>query len=380
MELDFSWALIGLPLVFALGWLASRFDFRQLQIDNRTQPKAYFKGLNHLLNEQQDEAIDAFIEAVQKDPDTTELHFALGNLFRRRGEFERAVRVHEHLLSRADLSSSDQQRARHALAQDFLRAGLLDRAETNLKFLLNSPLKAQALFDMLIIHERTRDWKSATQVAQELAASGEGHFEVRQAHYICEQALVMPRGPERLNLLQQACQTAPQAARPLLAMAQELQAEGQTSAALQRFLELAQSMPNFIPLFASDLVKLAQAEDRTSEVRALLLTHSMQYPSLDVTEALVELDRELGQTEVQTHYARHLSLEPSLVAARQWLALEPLRDESQRQPLERALNLAVQPLWRYRCAACGFEARKHFWHCPGCQAWDSYPPRRVEEL
>jgi lipopolysaccharide biosynthesis regulator YciM len=106
MELDLIWILIGLPVAFGLGWLASRLDLRQLRIDNRQAPRAYFKGLNFLLNEQQDKAIDAFIEAVQNDPDTSELHFALGNLFRRRGEYERAVRVHEHLLSRGDLSAA----------------------------------------------------------------------------------------------------------------------------------------------------------------------------------------------------------------------------------------------------------------------------------
>ena len=125
MDFDIYWILLGLPVAFALGWLASRLDFRQLRIDNRQAPRAYFKGLNFLLNEQQDQAIDAFIEAVQNDPDTSELHFALGNLFRRRGEYERAVRVHEHLLSRADLSRTDRERAQHALALDFLKAGLL---------------------------------------------------------------------------------------------------------------------------------------------------------------------------------------------------------------------------------------------------------------
>ena len=129
MEFDISWVLFGFPLAFGLGWLASRVDIRQLRIENRQTPRAYFKGLNYLLNEQQDQAIDAFIEAVQHDPDTSELHFALGNLFRRRGEYERAVRVHQHLLSRGDLSQADLDRAQHALALDFLKAGLLDRAE-----------------------------------------------------------------------------------------------------------------------------------------------------------------------------------------------------------------------------------------------------------
>ena len=103
MDFDLQWLLLALPVAFALGWLASRFDLRQWKREQKDSPKAYFKGLNLLLNEQHDKAIDAFIEAVQNDPDTSELHFALGSLFRRRGEFERAVRVHEHLLKRADL-------------------------------------------------------------------------------------------------------------------------------------------------------------------------------------------------------------------------------------------------------------------------------------
>ena len=158
MEIELSWILLGLPVAFGLGWMASRLDLRQLRIENRQSPKAYFKGLNFLLNEQQDQAIDAFIEAVQHDPDTSELHFALGNLFRRRGEFERAVRVHEHLLARGDLSNHDRQRAQYALGMDFLKAGLLDRAESALNKLTGTPLEEDALLALLSIYERTRDW------------------------------------------------------------------------------------------------------------------------------------------------------------------------------------------------------------------------------
>src|SRR5512146_2980360 len=139
MDFDVQWLLLGLPLAFAFGWLASRFDVRQWRREQRDSPKAYFKGLNLLLNEQQDKAIDAFIEAVQADPDTSELHFALGSLFRRRGEFERAVRVHQHLLQRADLGPTDRDRAQHALAQDFMKAGLFDRAEDAFRALAGTP-------------------------------------------------------------------------------------------------------------------------------------------------------------------------------------------------------------------------------------------------
>ena len=107
MEFDLYWLLLAAPVVFLLGWMASRLDLRQLKREDQASPQAYFKGLNLLLNEQQDKAIDAFIEAVQHDPDTTDLHFALGNLFRRRGEYERAIRIHQHLLSRGDLKREE---------------------------------------------------------------------------------------------------------------------------------------------------------------------------------------------------------------------------------------------------------------------------------
>jgi lipopolysaccharide biosynthesis regulator YciM len=356
MELDLSWALIGLPLAFGLGWLASRLDLRQLRIENRTQPKAYFQGLNHLLNEQQDQAIDAFIEAVQQDPDTSELHFALGNLFRRRGEFERAVRVHEHLLARADLSQSDQHRARYALALDFLKAGLLDRAEENLRMLRDTPLQNQAGLALLNIHERARDWAAAGEVAQQLSQSGEGRFDVRLSHHLCEQAQALP------------------------AEATEERMQGRTAQALDQRLNLARAMPQFAPLLAGRLAELAVSEGRVSEVRDWLQAQQEDAPSLDVMEALARLDAALGLGDVQNRYAQHLNKEPSLVAARAWLAHEPLQHEAQRATLERALERAVQPLRRYRCAACGFESQRHFWQCPGCQAWDSYPARRVEEL
>ena len=215
MEFDLTWILLGLPLAFVLGWLASRFDLRQLRAENRRAPKAYFKGLNFLLNEQQDQAIDAFIEAVQNDPDTSELHFALGNLFRRRGEYDRAVRVHEHLLSRGDLSRTDRERAQHALALDFLKAGLLDRAEEALHRLEGTPFEAQARLALLAIYERSRDWPHAATIARKMHDADQGDFSTRQAHYLCEQALALSAqgDPSAAQaLLEQAVAAAPEAA------------------------------------------------------------------------------------------------------------------------------------------------------------------------
>ena len=376
MEFDLSWILLGLPLAFVLGWLASRLDLRQLRIENRQAPKAYFRGLNFLLNEQQDQAIDAFIEAVQSDPDTTELHFALGNLFRRRGEYERAVRVHEHLLSRADLGNTDRHRAQHALALDFLKAGLLDRAETALQKLDGTAFEAEAGLALLAIYERSRDWPRAVDIAKKLEAGGHGHFEVRRAHYLCEQAQQASAGAVG-GLLQQALALGAASARPGLALAQWQHGSGDAAAAFDTLSQTARAVPDAVPLLAGLLAESAVRSERTEEAMQLLRTHYAQRPSLDVMEALARLDPEQPPRD---WYLRHLEQEPSLVAAAKWIAGERLEHEQFHPRVQRALDHAVKPLTRYRCAACGFEARQHFWQCPGCQTWDSYPARRVEEL
>ncbi|RYF25705.1 MAG: lipopolysaccharide assembly protein LapB [Comamonadaceae bacterium] len=385
MEFDLSWILLGLPLAFVLGWLASRFDLRQLRDENRRAPKAYFKGLNYLLNEQQDQAIDAFIEAVQNDPDTSELHFALGNLFRRRGEYNRAVRVHEHLLSRGDLSRSDRERAQHALALDFQKAGLLDRAEDALRRLEGTPFESQARLALLAIYERSRDWPQATAIARKMHGSHQGDFSTRQAHYLCEQALAQAAHgdlPAANAQLLEAIAAAPQAPRAYIELARLQQRMGQSSDALATLLTLEQTAPTALPLAATLLVEVAGAAQRTDEVYDLLVARYALAPSLDLLENIVSMDLASGKADAlgREWYVRHLEKEPSLTAAAKWLAGETLEHEQFHPQIQRALDQAVKPLTRYRCAACGFEARQHFWQCPGCQTWDSYPARRVEEL
>ncbi|MFM7026869.1 MAG: lipopolysaccharide assembly protein LapB [Limnohabitans sp.] len=381
MELDLSWILIGLPLAFALGWIASRLDLRQLRIANRQAPRAYFRGLNYLLNEQQDQAIDAFIEAVQNDPDTSELHFALGNLFRRRGEYDRAVRVHEHLLARADLNTTDRQRAQHGLALDFLKAGLLDRAEDALRKLEGTPYEGQARLARLAIYERSREWPQAAQVAQLLEHSGEANFSVRQAHYRCEQAReAFSQGDveHALELLQATVRDVPHAPRARILLGQLLLTQQKPQQSIATLRPLFEHNEPAAPLAAPSLVKAAQACAQEAFARKLLQDFYQQQPGLDVLEALVALEVQ-GSTDARQPFLQHLQKHPSLLAASRWLAAAPAQ-EAVPPAVQKALDTAARPLARYRCAACGFEAKEHFWHCPGCQAWDSYPPRRVEEL
>lgn len=387
MDFDLSWLLLGLPVAFVLGWLASRLDLRQLRMENRQAPKAYFRGLNFLLNEQQDQAIDAFIEAVQNDPDTQELHFALGNLFRRRGEYQRAVRVHEHLLSRADLSRADRERAQHALALDFLRAGLLDRAESALQKLEGTRFEEEARLALLAIYERSREWAQAADVAQRLDAADHASYATRRAHHLCEQAAEQVANghlDEALQLLEAAAAQAPEAPRPAIDRAALLLRTGQAAQAFETLLALSESAPLALPLYATLLQQASVAAQRTGEALSLLQRRYAASPSIDVLEAIIALGGTPGaqgeDAAPRDGYLTHLGQQPSLVAAARWLAGERFEHEQAHPNVQRALDQAARPLMRYRCAACGFEAHQYFWHCPGCQAWDSYPPRRVEEL
>src|SRR5436190_13303267 len=187
VEFEYWW-LLGLPLFFALGWMAARIDIRQIVSESRTLPMSYFKGLNFLLNEQPDKAIEAFIEVVKVDPQTVELHFALGSLFRRRGELERAIRMHQNLVERPDLQQDQKLVALFELAQDYLKAGLLDRAEELFLKLEGTPHAEAALRFLLEIYEQEKDWHKAIIIAGKLEnVTGRSH-QKDIANFYCEMA------------------------------------------------------------------------------------------------------------------------------------------------------------------------------------------------
>jgi len=382
MELDLQWLLIGLPVAFALGWMASRFDLRQLRRERQDSPRAYFTGLNLLLNEQQDKAIDTFIEAVQNDPDTTELHFALGNLFRRRGEFERAVRVHQHLLGRADLKAGDRDRAQLALAQDYMKAGLFDRAEAAWHALEGTPFDSEARLALLSLYERSRDWRRAVDVAQHLDRAGGGSFASRIAHYECEiaqEADAAGRRDEAEAALQRARKAAPQAARAMLLRGQRLRRDGQPAEALAAWETLRQQHPAVFLLVAGEYAAAALDCGAQDAARATLHAALAQLPAVEVLQALDSIDPqdEARVPRLLDHLRQHPTLSATLllldVPATEW------PDEAW-TALRAAVARAAGPLQRYRCAACGFEARNYFWQCPGCLNWDSYPPQRIDAL
>ncbi|MDE2080280.1 MAG: lipopolysaccharide assembly protein LapB [Burkholderiales bacterium] len=381
MDLTLSWLLLGLPLAFALGWVASRIDLRQLRRERRDSPRAYFKGLNLLLDEQQDQAIDAFIEAVQNDPDTSELHFALGNLFRRRGEFERAVRVHQHLLGRADLKPADRERAQRALAQDYMKAGLFDRAEAAWHALEGTAFDAQARLALLSLYERMRDWPRAAAVARRLEPAAT--FASRIAHYECELAEAADAGgrsDEADAALARARAADPQAPRPLLLAGRRRARQGDARAALALWDQLRQQHPGSFLLVAADYAAQAQACGREAAAQAALSAALAEHPAIELLQALESLEPADAPQRLP-RLLDHLRSHPTLSAAQGLLALPPaaLTPEAW-TALRAAVARSAGPLQRYRCATCGFEAQHYFWQCPGCLSWDSYPPQRIDAL
>jgi lipopolysaccharide assembly protein B len=358
MDFDFQWLLIGLPVAFALGWIASRFDLRQVRRDSRDAPRAYFTGLNLLLNEQQDKAIDAFIEAVQHDPDTAELHFALGNLFRRRGEIERAVRVHQHLLNRADLKAGERERAQHALAQDYMKAGLFDRAETAYKALTGTPFDGTARLALLSLYERSRDWRQAIDIATQLDQAGGGSFANRIAHYWCElaqEADARGQPDDGKAALQRAREAAPTATRPLVLAGQRLAAAGDHAGALLAWDELGRRYPPAFSLIAGDYAASALACGQVEAARSALETLLQSLPSVDLLRALARLDEAGGASRALAFVQQHRTLS----AAQAVLAPPATTIGADALPAVRdAVSRAAVPLQRYRCAACGFEAQR----------------------
>lgn len=391
MEIE-SWWLLAIPLFFGLGWFAARLDLRGGGARARGQlPDAYFRGLNFLLNEQPDKAIDAFVDVVRIDPETVELHFALGNLFRRRGETDRAIRVHLNLVERPDLDARQREQALHELGQDYLKAGLLDRAEDAFQRLEGSRHAARALRHRLEIAQMVRDWPLAIAHAEQLERDGGEQHGREIAHFRCELALVARRrgdaeGRETARrALTAAVAVAPGHPRPAL-LAGTLEAEeGNPDAAIAAWTPLVRDNPAYLPLVAPEWLAAHAAVGRFDEgLAALEGVHAAQ-PSVDSFAAIADALRTARGQEDALAWARtELERQPSLLALERTLALHlPLADGERRTEIELMQRL-IQPqarrLARYVCRHCGFKARQFYWQCPGCSRWDTYAPKRTEEI
>lgn len=386
MELEYWW-LLALPLFFALGWMAARIDIRHLVSESRLLPSSYFKGLNFLVNEQPDKAIEAFIEVVKVDPQTIELHFALGNLFRRRGEIERAIRMHQNLVARPDLGRDQKTLALYELAQDYLKAGLLDRAEELFLKLEGTQYAEPALKFLLDIYEQEKDWLKAIGVAGKLESlTGRSH-QKDIANYYCEMASneIMQSRPEAARPhLDQAIAHHRLCVRANLLMGDIEQSLGKPNAALSAWKRIESQNPEYLSLVGERIYRVFKLQNKAAEGVTLLRGYLAKYPSLDLLNTVFD-----GVLESQGSESAYALVRGELRRSPTLLGLDKLLEAQlldvpveRRQDLELTKTLVHQHargLAMYKCDECGFRARQFYWHCPACGSWETYSPRRTEE-
>ena len=386
------WWLLVLPLFFALGWIAARIDIKHLVRESRALPRSYFKGLNFLLNEQPDQAIEAFIEAARVDPETVELHFALGSLFRRRGETDRAIRVHQNLIERdesqSQLSEGQRLNALAELGQDYLKAGLLDRAEEVFLKLRGTRRDEEALRFLLEIYQQEKEWQRAIDIARSLPEHAGHLWQKEIANFHCElasAALLNRDLPEARRQLGEALATNRKCVRASILQGEVALSEGDTSAAIETWRRVEQQNPVYLSLVAGKLIDAFRQEGREAQGIQLLRGWFAQYPSLDLLDAVFQSELDVGGAEAAYKLVRdELRRNPTLLGLDKLLEAQILVAPPERRPdLELIKNLVhnhTRRVARYCCDNCGFKARQFYWRCPACGGWETYPPRRTEEF
>ena len=379
------WQLLFFPLFFILGWAAARIDIRHLVKESRALPRSYFQGLNFLLNEQPDRAIESFVDAVKIDPQTVELHFALGSLFRRRGETERAIRMHQNLVERDDLPQDLKLQALSELGQDYLKAGLLDRAEEVFTKLRDSAMVKDAKKNLLEIYQLEKDWNKAIAIAGELPDIA---TQKEIAEYYCELAtaeMIRSRPDEASAYLQTALERNRKCVRASLLQGDIALQQDKLEEAVECWQRIEQQDPTFLALVAQRLLEAFRKLERRDEGLQLLRGYLDHYPSLDLLDVVFQLVLESEGAEAAYGLVRdELKRNPTLLGFDKLIDARLLLASPETRPdLDLAKSIVqgyTRRLARYRCDNCGFKARQFYWRCPACGGWETYSPKRTEEF
>ena len=379
------WQLLLFPLFFGLGWAAARVDIRHLVHESRSLPRSYFQGLNFLLNEQPDRAIESFVDAVKVDPQTIELHFALGGLFRRRGETERAIRMHQNLVEREDLPQDLKLQALAELGQDYLKAGLLDRAEEIFDKLRDSALAEDAKRNLLEIYQLEKDWEKAIAIAAELPDVAS---QKEIAEYYCELAaaeMIRSRPEVAAEHLQTALERNRKCVRASLLQGDIEVQQDHLALAIECWQRIEQQDPTYLALVAQRLLDAYRKLERREEGLQLLRGYLEHYPSLDLLDVVFQLVLESEGADAAYRLVRdELKRNPTLLGFDKLLEARLLVASPENRPdLDLAKGIVqgyTRRLARYRCDNCGFKARQFYWRCPACGGWETYSPKRTEEF
>jgi lipopolysaccharide biosynthesis regulator YciM len=387
MEFEFWW-LLALPVFFAMGWVAARIDIKSLLSESRALPSSYFRGLNFLLKEQPDKAIESFLQVAKENPQTVELQFALGSLFRRRGEVDRAIRMHQDLMNRDDLPADQRREASLELAQDFFKAGLLDHAEQVLAKMAEVDPSPEVHSHLLDIYIQEKDWEKAIAAAKRLEATAKRNYQKEIANYYCELAItdhVHGRGAQAAEHLGQALEANRKCVRANLLRGEWLANEGKHESAIDAWKAIEQQDPAYFGLAAEGMVESYKALGQPGEGLQLLRGLQYRYPALDLLNVVYQATAEHEGDEAAWRLVRdEVRRNPTLVGLDRLIDAELVRaPPERRQDLQLMKNLVhshAQALAVYLCANCGFKARQFFWQCPACAAWETFAPRRTAEL
>ena len=379
-------ALLGIILAAVIiGYFLGRREKNQKKsVANRRVSKDYFVGLNYLINEQTDEAIDVFIKALDLKNDTVDTYLALGSLFSRRGEVEKSIRVHQDLLARPSLTARQSYQVQLALAQNYASAGLLDRSETILNDLShqNHPLRDRALQQLLRVYEQEREWNKAVAVAKKLRPIGGEQFGIILAHYYCEQCEIALRHNDRViahRLLRQAFARDRSCVRASLLLGQMAFDEGNYKGAVKTLQKISAQDISFVPLA---LPLLEKAFRHTGDLRgyeSYLDQCLREHPTTAVIIAMARLlIGESGQARALNFLTEQLEHHPTLKGLNELVFLQrQFREDlpgSMLALIQRLTErlLAQKPV--YSCTSCGFAGKEMHWQCPSCRHWGTIKP------
>lgn len=378
-----AWLLL-IPAAIAIGWLLGR---RGGEIKGGAKisrlSNTYFRGLNYLLNEQQDKALEIFLQIAEVDKETVETQFALGHLFRRRGEVDRAIRLHQNLVARTGLSEEQKTRAALELGEDYMRAGLLDRAETLFNDLVQMGVHApKALQQLITIYQAERDWPQAiTHALKYEQITGEPMGE-SVAHYYCE---VAEKYIHENNLKSARDQIAlayssdSQCVRAGMIEGRLDLMENNNAGAIRAFERVARHDVDFLPEVLPQLMECYERRGELMRARGFLQEVIEQYAGVTPLLALTDLiERDDGPQAAQEFLARQLIQRPSVRG--ESVLLDKAFENPVIEPTETLKSLKQitdQLLVRsanYRCSNCGFGARSYHWQCPSCKSWGTVKP------
>ncbi|WP_020168730.1 MULTISPECIES: lipopolysaccharide assembly protein LapB [Methylotenera] len=397
IEFEYWWLLV-LPLFFTLGWIAARVDIRQLLSESTTLPAAYFKGLNFLISDQHDKAVEAFSEAVIANSDSLELHFALGSLFRRTGETERAINLHINLLDKKELTDPQKNAVKAELAQDYLKAGLFDRAEELFKGLEDQRYRQPALRALLEIYVREREWAQAITTATELERLSGVPFRKEIAQYYCEIAMnhiITQNADAAHSQLALALDANKNCIRANVLLGDIAASANQHQVAISYWKRIEFQQPEYLGLVASKMLKSYRALDSENtenagigihlkEGLAQLNTYIETYKLPSLMSVLYQATlAEEGADKAAKLARNELIRQPSLSTLDQLLQARAMADDVNNQDvqlMQQTVRNAIGNRAAYHCNQCGFRAKQYHWQCPACNAWESLPAEPSEMM